>query len=347
MPKKISVTILFGGRSAEHEVSLQSAAAVYRHLDPSKYKIHSLYINRKGQWKPVTSPVVSRVELTRGPFYSFLSWAQVISEPLEITDIYFPVLHGPYGEDGAIQGFFQMSDVPYAGASVLGSAVAMDKAVAKTIFKAMGLPVVDHTVIRKPDWQHNRNKTLAEAKRSFPLPVFVKPANLGSSIGIRKVKSWDELESAMEASFAYDRKILVEKAIAGRELECSVLGNDFPQASLPGEVIPNREFYDYRDKYIEGKTQFGIPADIPKSLIKKIQKLSTQAFLGLECRGMARADFFLERTSGRLFLNEINTIPGFTDISMYPKLWEASGLPFPRLLDKLIELGLEFHSKRI
>jgi D-alanine-D-alanine ligase len=346
MKEKISVTLIFGGRSAEHEVSLQSAAAVYRHLDPDKYVIQSIYINRRGRWQPVSSPLLSKAELNQGTFYSFLTWAQMISEPREKTDIYFPVLHGPYGEDGTIQGFFEMSDAAYTGADVLGSALAMDKAVAKTIFKSAGLPVSDYLVIRKHNWHHDSLKIKEQIEQALPLPVFIKPANLGSSIGINKIKKWEDLETGIKDAFSYDNKILVEKAISGRELECSVLGNEHPHASLPGEVIPDREFYDYRDKYIDGKTRFGIPADIPDSLVKKIQELSIRAFLELECRGMARVDFFLEQPTGRLYINEINTIPGFTEISMYPKLWEVSGLSFNRLLDKLIELGLDFHAGR-
>lgn len=346
MKQKTSVTIIFGGRSAEHDVSLQSASAVYRHLNPEKYTIQSIFINREGKWKPVMSPLVSQADLNKGPFYSFLSWAQIISEPREKTDIYFPVLHGPYGEDGTIQGLFEMADVAYTGSSVLSSALAMDKDVAKTIFKALGLPVGDYLTVRKPDFQNDPAYSVDIVKRKFNPPVFIKPANLGSSIGISKIKNWSDLEAGMKQAFAHDSKVLIEKAVTGRELECSVLGNEYPEASLPGEVFPSREFYDYRDKYIEGKTQFSIPAEIPDSHVKKIQEFSIQAFLGLECRGMARVDFFLEQPSGRLFLNEINTIPGFTEISMYPKLWEASGLSFSRLIDKLIELGLEFHSQR-
>ncbi len=346
MKKKISVTLIFGGRSAEHDVSLQSAAAVYRHLDQDTYSIQSIYINREGRWKPVPSPLLSKSELERGPFYSFLTWAQIVAEPREKTDIYFPVLHGPYGEDGTIQGFFEMSDAAYTGSPLLGSALAMDKAIAKTIFKSAGLPVSDYLVIRKQNWHPDSRNIKKQIKQTFPLPVFIKPANLGSSIGISKIKQWPDLETGIKDAFSYDNKILVEKAISGRELECSVLGNEHPQASLPGEVIPDREFYDYQDKYIDGKTRFGIPADIPDSLVKKIQELSIRAFLELECRGMARVDFFLEQPTGRLYINEINTIPGFTEISMYPKLWEASGLSFNRLLDKLIELGLDFYAGR-
>jgi D-alanine-D-alanine ligase len=346
MNKKKDVTIIFGGQSAEHEVSLRSAAAVFRHLDPAQYTIQCIYINRDGQWKPVKSPLVSQAELNKGPFYSFLPWDQSISSPLKKTDIFFPVLHGPHGEDGTIQGIFEMAGAAYTGASALGSALAMDKAVAKILFKALGLPVGEFFVVRTHTWKNNPGNTVENIKRKFQLPVFVKPANLGSSVGISKIKNWNDLAAGLEEAFAHDDKVLIEAAVLGRELECSVLGNENPEASLPGEIIPDREFYDYRDKYIEGKTRFGIPAEIPDSLVKKIQALSIRAFLALECRGMARVDFFLEQPSGRLYLNEVNTIPGFTEISMYPKLWEVSGLPFNGLLDRLIILGLDSHSQR-
>jgi D-alanine-D-alanine ligase len=346
MKKKIGVTLIFGGRSAEHDVSLQSAAAVYRHMNKDKYRIQSIYINRDSRWKPVASPLISQSELTEGPFYSFLSWSQVIPKPEKTADIYFPVLHGPYGEDGTIQGYFEMAGAAYTGSPVLGSALAMDKAVAKVIFASLGLPVGRYDTVQYQGFKHDAQSICSQIRKTFQLPVFIKPAKLGSSVGISKIKNWSQLESGLKLAFAHDRKVLVEQAISGRELECSILGNEQPQASLPGEVIPCREFYDYRDKYIDGKTQFGIPAEIPDPLAERIQDLAVRAFLGLECRGMARVDFFLEQSTSRLYLNEINTIPGFTEISMYPKLWEVSGLPFDCLIDKLIDLGLEAHSRR-
>lgn len=344
MPKKTEVVLLFGGRSAEHEVSLVSAASIYKNLDKKTYDITSLYINKQGHWRIVSSPLRSPAELQEGNFSSFLPWAEKGGSfpPLE-ADIYFPVLHGPYGEDGTIQGLLEMADVPYVGAAVLGSAVSMDKAVAKALFEIKKLPVVRHLVLSETSWIQQPEKILDRIRQNIPLPLFVKPANLGSSVGITKVKDFRGTEAALRTAFLYDGKVLVEEGIQGREIECSVLGNAHPRASLPGEIFPHREFYDYRDKYLEGKTSFGIPADLPPDIVQKVQRLAMEAFLAVDCSGMARVDFFLQENPERIFLNEINTIPGFTEISMYPKLWEVSGLPYPRLLDELIGLGFERH----
>jgi D-alanine-D-alanine ligase len=345
-PKKIKVALLFGGRSAEHEVSLVSAASIYNNLDKKKFEIASLYINRTGNWRVVESPFLSPSELKKGRFFSFLPWENKTFHQKVNADIYFPVLHGPYGEDGTIQGFFEMAGVPYVGAAVLGSALAMDKAITKTILKMKKLPVVKHLILLEEGWKATKDRFLSKIKKEFPLPLFVKPANLGSSVGIRKVKNHSQIAAAIRNAFLYDRKILVEEGIKGRELECSVLGNEHPEASLPGELIPFREFYDYRDKYIEGKTTFQMPAKLPSSIVKKIQKLSIEAYKAIDCSGMARVDFFLENKSNKIYISELNTIPGFTEISMYPKLWEVSGLPYPRLLEKLIQLGFERHKRK-
>jgi D-alanine-D-alanine ligase len=287
--------------------------------------------------------------LGEGPFTSFLPWRggekRKSGESLE-ADIYFPVLHGPYGEDGTIQGLLEMADVPYVGAAVLASSLGMDKGFMKVLFRERNLPIVKFLLLQELDWKVRRKQILAEIKKKFRLPLFIKPTNLGSSVGITKVKDYAGTEEACEIAFAYDRKILVEQGIEGREIECSVLGNDDPSASLPGEIIPYREFYDYEDKYLEGRTAFGIPADLPSITVRKIQRLSVEAFKAIEASGMARVDFFIENKSGRVLVNEINTIPGFTEISMYPKLWEASGLPFPALVERLIELGLERHRSK-
>jgi len=341
--KKITVCLLFGGRSSEHEVSLRSATAIYQNLDQKKFNVKSIYIDKKGNWKIAPSPHPSTKKLAAGHSLPFLPWEKKTLLQTIKADIYFPVLHGPYGEDGTIQGLFEMADVPYVGAGVVASATGMDKALTKTIFKALNLPVVKHLIILESEWRKNREHTLKKIKKELTLPLFVKPANLGSSVGITKVKNYNHTPKALRIAFSHDSKILVEQGIRGRELECSVLGNENHQASLPGEIIPFREFYDYRDKYIDGKTAFSIPAEIPASIIKDVQQISLAAYKAIDCSGMARVDFFLEDGTGKLYLSEINTIPGFTEISMYPKLWEVSGLSFPRLVEKLIKLGFERH----
>ncbi len=344
--KKNKIGLLFGGSSAEHEISLISASSIYKNLDKKKYDIVSIFINKQGLWRIVDSPSLPPHSLSEGQFYPFLPWKRNELEENTELDIYFPVLHGPCGEDGTIQGLFEMADVPYVGATVLASALGMDKAIAKTLFRLKNLPVVKHLILVESDWEKNRNTHLSQIENEFKLPFFVKPANLGSSVGITKVKNLAHCSQAIEEAFQYDRKILVEEGIEGRELECSVLGNDTPRASLPGELIPHREFYDYKDKYIEGKTSFIIPADLPQAIIKDVQMISIDAFKAIDCSGMARVDFFLEKKTDRVLLNEIYTIPGFTEISMYPKLWEVSGIPFPQLLDTLIELGFERYRQK-
>lgn len=343
MKKILSVVLLFGGRSAEHDISIISARAIFKNLDPQKYKITSIYITRKGEWKQVSSPFASARELKSGPTFSFLPWLKLAGRPEIRATVYFPILHGPYGEDGTIQGLLEMADVPYVGAPVLASAIGMDKAIFKNLLSQLGLPVVPYLILGEDDWKENPSAIEKAIYSKFQLPVFVKPANLGSSVGISKVKNKKDLKPALELAFRYDRKILVEKAITGQEIECSVLGNEQPIASLPGEVIPHREFYDYADKYLEGKTQFRIPADLPEPLTKEVQRLAIAAFKAIDACGMARVDFFLEKSTNKLYINEINTIPGFTEISMYPKLWEVSGLSFKDLLNRLIELALERH----
>jgi D-alanine-D-alanine ligase len=344
---KVKIALIFGGRSAEHEVSLSSAAAIFRNIDKSKFQVTSIFIDRDGRWRRVASPLLSPEGLAGGLTRSFLPWDDFSSLPEHVrADIYFPVLHGPFGEDGTIQGIFEMADVPYVGAGVLASAAGMDKAVMKALFADRGLPIVRFRTYRQSDWQKRKKAILSRIGREFPLPFFVKPANLGSSVGISKVNARNETERALIRGFRHDRKVLVEEGIKGREIECSVLGNDEPRASLPGEVIPHREFYDYRDKYLEGKTRFCIPAELPRPVIRKVQRLAVEAFRAVECSGMARLDFFLEDGTDKLYINEINTIPGFTEISMYPKLWEVSGLPFGRLLEELIRLGLEKHRRK-
>jgi len=346
MTRKTTVGLLFGGRSAEHEISILSASAIYKNLDPARFRVIPIFIDKRGRWKKAASPLVSARTLAAGPSYGFLPWAAGGHRVPIRADIYFPVLHGPYGEDGTIQGLLEMADVPYVGAGVLGSAAGMDKAVMKTLFRSRRLPIVAYRAVLEPEWVRDAAAVVRSIRAAFRVPFFVKPANLGSSVGISKVNRPAETRAALALAFRYDRKVLVEEGIIGRELECSVLGNDAPEASLPGEVIPNRDFYDYNDKYIDGKTRFGIPADLPAAVIRRVRRLAVEAFKACDAAGMARLDFFYAPRSGKLYVNEINTIPGFTEISMYPKLWEVSGLPFPRLVERLIELGFERHRAR-
>jgi len=262
-------------------------------------------------------------------------------------DVMFPVLHGPYGEDGTVQGLFELANVPYVGAGVVASAVGMDKAVMKLIFAARGLPVPDHTVVRRRDWLARPSAVIDDLVARFAFPVFVKPANLGSSVGISKAADRAGLEAGLALAAEFDRKIIVEAAVpAAREIECAVLGNDAPEVSVPGEIIPGREFYDYEAKYLDAGSRTVIPAPLPDAVIREIQRLSLEAFAAVDAAGMARVDFLVEADTLRVFVSEINTIPGFTTISMYPKLWEASGLPYPALLDRLIALALERHAEK-
>ncbi|HPW17691.1 MAG TPA: D-alanine--D-alanine ligase family protein [Candidatus Aminicenantes bacterium] len=346
MSKKIAVTLVFGGRSAEHAISLVSASAIFRNLDMSKFDVRSVYVTREGRWKPVEAPSTDIAALERGPAHSFLPWKAGTPVPEAGADIYFPVLHGPLGEDGTIQGLFEMAGVPYVGAGVAGSALAMDKAAAKSVLRDRGLPVVPWLAVAETEWRADPAAVLRRVRRALPFPVFVKPSNLGSSVGITKVARAGDLAAALDLAFRYDATALVEKGVAGRELECSVLGNEAPEASLAGEVIPANEFYDYADKYLDGRTKFVIPAELPAGTMSRVRRLAAAAFKALGASGMARVDFFLEKGTGRLYVNELNTIPGFTEISMYPKLWAVSGLPFPRLLERLIELGFERHRDR-
>ncbi len=347
MSKKTKVALIFGGRSAEHEVSLVSASAVYANLDKARFDVLSLYIGKDGLWRIVPAPVREPGKLKKaGRGASFLPWgARKLPAPLA-ADIYFPVLHGPFGEDGTIQGLLEMAGVPYVGAGVLGSALGMDKAAAKSVLRDHGIPVVPSLVFTEREWGEDRESVLGRIRKGLPLPAFVKPAALGSSVGITKVKEPGKMEAALETAFRYGAKAIVEKGITGRELECSVLGNEAPEASLPGEIFPGAEFYDYNDKYRDEKATFGIPARLPRPVRERIRRLAVEAFLALDACGMARVDFFLEARTGRIYVNEINTIPGFTEISMYPKLWEVSGLPLPRLVERLIELGFERHRTR-
>ena len=262
-------------------------------------------------------------------------------------DVVFPLFHGTYGEDGTVQGLLELAGVPYIGAGVLGSAVGMDKVTMKTLFKEAGLPVVPYMLVRRHDWEGAPQAVLQQVLETFTLPIFVKPANLGSSVGISKVKHPEELPVALDLASQYDRRLLIEQGLDCRELECSVLGNEEPIASVIGEIIPHREFYDYEAKYSEGMTDFCIPADIPTALADELRRMALQAFRSIDAAGLARVDFFVERHTHKPYVNEINTLPGFTQVSMYPKMWEASGIPYSELIDRLVQLALErYHDRR-
>lgn len=346
--------MLFGGRSGEHEVSLASAASVIRGLDPDKYEPVPIGITKDGHWLvgegamkllPDILRSGRRVMLTADPTEAALV-------PLDRGagaqrfDVIFPVMHGTFGEDGTIQGMLELADLPFVGAGVLGSAIGMDKDVTKRLCQDAGIPVVPWLTVHRWRWEKEPEAVKAEIEEKFPYPVFVKPATLGSSVGMTKVHSAEELGKALDFACEYGMKILIEKAVEAREIEVSVLGNHDPKASIPGEIVPHREFYDYTAKYLEEGTQLLIPADLKPAQVKKIQELGVAAFRALELTGMARVDFFVEKKGGKVFLNEVNTIPGFTSISMYPKLWEASGIPFRELIDRLIELAMEMHREK-
>jgi D-alanine-D-alanine ligase len=352
--KRLRVGVLFGGRSGEHEVSLASAASVIRGLDPDKYEAVPIGITKDGHWLVGTGaqkmlPDVlrggQRVMMTADPSDALLVRLDGSGGGQRI-DVVFPVMHGTFGEDGTIQGLLDLAGLPYVGAGVLGSAIGMDKDVSKRLLQVAKIPVVPWITVHRWEWEKKPDEVQTAIEEKFEYPVFVKPATLGSSVGMTKVHSADELESALHLASEFAMKILVEKSVVAREIEVSVLGNQEPQASIPGEIVPHREFYDYAAKYLEEGTQLLIPAKLLPAQVKKIQKYAVEAFRTLELSGMARVDFFLEKEGGKIFLNEVNTIPGFTSISMYPKLWEASGIAFRELIDKLIELALEQHAEK-
>lgn len=346
--------MLFGGRSGEHEVSLASAASVIRGLDPDKYEVLPIGITKEGHWLvgagaqkllPEVLRSGRRVTMTADPTDAALLPLDRSAGGQRI-DVVFPVLHGTFGEDGTIQGLLDLAGLPFVGSGVLGSAVAMDKDVTKRLLQAAKIPVVPWVAVRRADWERDPAAVRAEIEGKFAYPVFVKPAALGSSVGMTKVHSAEELTPALNLAAEFAVKILVERAVTAREIEVSVLGNYDPQASVPGEIVPHREFYDYAAKYLEEGTRLIIPAKLKPEQVKKIQSAAVAAFKTLELSGMARVDFFLEKKGGKIWLNEVNTIPGFTSISMYPKLWEASGISFRDLIDRLIELALEVHREK-
>lgn len=365
--RKIRVGLIFGGRSGEHEVSLASANSVMASLDKEKYEVVPLAITKDGSWLLGTEPQqliaaahqaatteqtpapATAVTLTGDPSIRRLIPVQSGPELAHqgALDVIFPVLHGTYGEDGSLQGLLDMANIPYVGCGVLGAALGMDKEKMKMIFQTAGLPIVDYFVFKRNAWERSPEHILNEIETRVGYPNFVKPANLGSSVGINKAHDRQELEHAIKVAAEYDRKIVVEHGINCREFECAVLGNDEPLASVVGEIVSSNEFYDYRAKYIDGKSRAIIPADtISQETAEEIRRQSILAFSALDLNGLARVDFFLEKESGKVYINEVNTMPGFTEISMYPKLWEASGLPYPQLLSRLIELAIERHEDR-
>ena len=388
--KKIRVGVLFGGRSGEHEVSLLSAASVLNAIDKSRYEVVPIGITKEGRWltaehaenllagkvsqeprnlragDPEATPAAA--VLTRGesvvvppepvhresglvPFQSDAGPLRRSADRAIDVDVIFPVLHGTFGEDGTIQGLLELADIAYVGAGVLGSAAGMDKDIMKSLFIASGIPIVKHVTVLRSDWEKQPKKVAKAVEGKLKYPVFVKPANLGSSVGISKAHDRKELGPAIEEAAKFDRKIVIEQGVGGkknkaREIECSVLGNDEPTASIPGEIVPIKEFYDYDAKYLDEGSQLIIPAKLSKGQTKMVQELAIKAFKAVDCSGLARVDFLMDPKSGKIFLNEINTMPGFTSISMYPKLWAASGLEYSELIDRLIRLGIERHEDK-
>lgn len=364
--RKIRVGIIYGGRSGEHEVSLASATSVMANLDSDKYETIPIAITKEGSWllgaKPqqllAAEQVVNpdhqhqeikpsrAVTLTGDPRLRRLISVEQGEElgNAGALDVIFPVLHGTYGEDGALQGLLEMANVPYVGCGVLGSALGMDKEKMKMIFQRVGLPVGDFLVYRRSAWERAPESILDAIEQRLGYPNFVKPVNLGSSVGVNKAHDRAELLHFINEAAQYDRKIIIEKGIDCRELECAALGNDEPLVSVVGEVISSGEFYDYRAKYLDNKSQVIIPADIPQATAEEVRRQAALAFQSLDLSGLARVDFFLERGTNQVYINEVNTMPGFTSISMYPKLWQASGLPYKELIDRLIELAIERHA---
>ncbi len=356
MSGRLKVGVLFGGRSGEHQVSLVSARGIMQHLDPERYEVYPIGITQEGAWYfgPQAREMLERgtteglrpVTVLPDPTRPGLWALEPVLERLADLDVVFPVLHGTFGEDGTLQGLLELAGVAYVGAGVAASALAMDKGLFKDLMRAHGLPVVRYRVFTRYRWEREPEQVLRESEAVAPYPLFVKPANLGSSVGVSKVRNREELRRALDLAAQFDRRLLVEQGIPAREIEVSVLGNDEPEVSVPGEIIPGDEFYSYRAKYLDDSSQLLIPAPLTPEQTRRVQELALAAYRAIDAAGMARVDFLMHRETGELFISEVNTIPGFTPISMYPKLWEASGLPYARLLDRLIALALERHRER-
>lgn len=372
MGHKVRVGLVYGGRSGEHEVSLQTALAVLKAFDYDKYELIPFYITKTGQWRSgplLQAPpaAVAELQFEGRPEPSDSNGVQLQAQALlpviqgmsesvlaakgapaddRPIDVMFPLLHGTFGEDGTIQGLFEMAGLPYVGAGVLASAVGMDKAAMKTMFAQAGLPQVGYRYFTRFQWNRGREFELAGIEESLGYPCFVKPANLGSSVGVSKARNREELVAAIEEALRYDRKVIVEEFVDAREIEVSVLGNDEPRASVPGEIVSSNEFYDYKAKYIDGKSVMVIPAEIPPETAQAIREMAVRAFLAIDGSGLCRADFFLRRSDGAVFINEVNTMPGFTPFSMYPLMWKETGVSYRELLDTLIRLGIERYEEK-
>ncbi len=361
---KIRIGVLYGGRSGEHDVSLCSAASVVAALDRNKYNVTAIGIDRDGRWYVQEKPEIipdrdfgRKLALKKTGMWLVNHFEQknklhlydIKNKNKEVVvDVVFPVIHGTFCEDGTLQGLLELAMVPYVGADVIGSAVGMDKDIAKRLLNEAGIPVVPSLTVSKTDWRENSKAIVKSALDKIGLPLFIKPVCAGSSVGVKKVKKKEELAAAMNFAFQFDNKVLIEKAIDCREIECAVLGNEKPAGSVLGEIIPHHEFYSYEAKYIDPNgAALKIPADINKTLSDKIRKIAVEGYMALGCTSMARVDFFLDRENNKFYLNEINTLPGFTSISMYPKLWAATGIPYDKLLDKLIALALDRHKKKL
>jgi D-alanine-D-alanine ligase len=380
--KRLRVGVVYGGRSSEHDVSLASAASVFANLDRERYEPVALKIARDGRWTLAERPPVldsaaqtiqhARLEQARGARAA--REVHLVAHPGDETlltierresgdagtdhtgdaivnglglDVIFPIVHGPYGEDGTLQGLLELANIPYVGSGVLAAAVGMDKAVMKELFAARGLPIVRHQVVLRGTWRAHRTDTATRLATALHFPMFVKPANLGSSVGISRVAGPDALPAALDLASQFDRKIVVEEAVTPcREIECAVLGNDIPEASVPGEIATPREFYDFEAKYLDDRSTTTIPAQLSPDQAERVKRMALDAFLAIDAAGMARVDFLLGRDDGRLFLNEINTHPGFTTISMFAKMWLASGVPYADMLDRLVELAVERHADK-
>jgi D-alanine-D-alanine ligase len=359
--RKQRIGILFGGRSGEHEVSLASAKSVMQAIDKSRFEVVPIGITKDGRWiasgDPLEALTSGKLESSqpvallgdpsrRGLMKLAAAESDAKMSTIDRLDVIFPVLHGPYGEDGTVQGLLELADVPFVGAGVLGSALGMDKIAMKDIFRSYGLPVVRYLAFKRRDWQRDPDPIVSRIETELDYPCFTKPANLGSSVGISKARNREELVGGMSEAASYDRRLLVEEGIDAREIEVSVLGNDDPISSIPGEVVPCNEFYDYAAKYIDDRSELLIPAPIPEAVEEQVRALAVEAYMAIDCAGMARVDFLLDRHTDELYISELNTIPGFTSISMYPKLWLATGMSYAELIERLIDLAVERHADR-